>query len=128
MSIRTVWIRCVCVCACVRVCVCVWVCIMCQIFVSSSQVSLVVSTVDRRKQPLVFKASIYELGQDLLLIEFRRSKVSSTACWGMLYCNCAISSVTGTCICQGDGIEFKKIFKKVKEKCLDLVCKPPPIQ
>ncbi len=53
------------------------------ILVSSSlhpQVSLVVSTVDCRKQPLVFKASIYELRHDLLLVEFRRSKVSHD--WG----------------------------------------------
>ena len=39
------------------------------------QTSLVVSTVDRRKQPLVFKGVIYELKSDLLLVEFRRSKV-----------------------------------------------------
>ncbi|XP_064398553.1 serine/threonine-protein kinase Chk1-like [Halichondria panicea] len=69
---------------------------------SGDKVSLVVFTVDRRKQPLEFKASIYELRPDLLLIEFRRSK--------------------------GDGIEFKKIFKKIKEQCLDLICKPPQIQ
>ena len=42
------------------------------------QVSLSVSTVDCRKQPLVFKASVYELRQDLLLVEFRRSKVCQT--------------------------------------------------
>ena len=40
------------------------------------QVSMVVLTTDSRKQPLVFKASIYELRTDLLLVEFRRSKVS----------------------------------------------------
>ena len=55
-----------------KVCVCVCACVH---HVFSSQVSLVVTTVDRRKQPLVFKASVYELRQDLLLIEFRRSKV-----------------------------------------------------
>ena len=35
-----------------------------------------ISTMDRRKQPLSFKVSIYELKSDLLLVEFRRSKVS----------------------------------------------------
>ena len=44
------------------------------------QVSLVVTTTDCRKQPLVFKASIYELRLDLLLVEFRRSKVCMHAC------------------------------------------------
>ena len=43
------------------------------------QVSLVVTTTDCRKQPLVFKASIYELRLDLLLVEFRRSKVCMCA-------------------------------------------------
>ena len=45
------------------------------------QVSLVVSTTDCRKQPLVFKASIYELRSDLLLVEFRRSSVSQPSHW-----------------------------------------------
>ena len=45
------------------------------LFNSLFQTSLVVSTVDRRKQPLVFKGVIYELKSDLLLVEFRRSKV-----------------------------------------------------
>ena len=40
------------------------------------QVSLVVSTTDKRSQPLVFKASIYGLRSDLLLVDFRRSSVS----------------------------------------------------
>ena len=33
-------------------------------------------TTDTRRQPLVFKASVYELSVTLLLVEFRRSKVS----------------------------------------------------
>ena len=33
-------------------------------------------TTDTRRQPLVFKASVYELSVALLLVEFRRSKVS----------------------------------------------------
>ena len=40
------------------------------------KVSLVVSTNDSRSQPLVFKASIYGLRSDLLLVDFRRSTVS----------------------------------------------------
>ena len=39
------------------------------------QTALVVSTLDKRKQALVFRAMIYELRSDLLLVEFRRSKV-----------------------------------------------------
>ena len=34
------------------------------------------STNDSRSQPLVFKASIYGLRSDLLLVDFRRSTVS----------------------------------------------------
>lgn len=39
---------------------------------------MVVVMTDSRKQPLVFKASVYELNMDLLLVEFRRSKVSNS--------------------------------------------------
>lgn len=68
---------------------------------SVDQASLLISTVDRRKQPLSFKVSIYELKADLLLVEFRRSK--------------------------GDGIEFKKFFRQIRQLCEDMVCKPPAI-
>jgi serine/threonine-protein kinase Chk1 len=68
---------------------------------SPDKVSLVVSTNDSRSQPLVFKASIYGLRSDLLLVDFRRS--------------------------TGDGIEFKKIFKKVREQCQEIIVKPPQI-
>lgn len=67
--------------------------------ISPDKVSLVVSTTDKRHQPLVFKASIYGLRSDLLLVDFRRS--------------------------TGDGIEFKKIFKKVRDQCQDIIVKPP---
>ena len=40
-----------------------------------TQTSLVVSTVDKRKQALMFKSVIYELRSNLLLVEFRRTKV-----------------------------------------------------
>lgn len=40
------------------------------------QVNLTMSTTDCRKQPLIFRVSIYELRRSLLLVEFRRSKVS----------------------------------------------------
>ena len=33
---------------------------------------------DKRKQPLVFKSVIYELRSDLLLVEFRRTKVTTS--------------------------------------------------
>eukprot|EP00731_Ephydatia_muelleri_P007105 Em0003g1353a len=68
---------------------------------SMDQASLMISTMDRRKQPLSFKVSIYELKSDLLLVEFRRSK--------------------------GDGIEFKKMFRQIRQLCEDMVCKPPSI-
>ena len=59
---------------------------ICIVFFSSSfsssssssfftQTSLVVSTVDKRKQTLMFKSVIYELRSNLLLVEFRRTKV-----------------------------------------------------
>jgi len=40
----------------------------------------VVSLTDSRKQQLVFKVAIYELRTDLLLVEFRRSKVIRLLC------------------------------------------------
>ena len=46
---------------------------------------MLVSTIDCRKQPLVFKISIYELRHDLLLVEFRRSKVSFRANVSIIY-------------------------------------------
>ena len=41
----------------------------------SVQVSLSVSTEDVRGQPLVFKAALFQMRDNLLLVEFRRSKV-----------------------------------------------------
>ena len=67
-----------------KVCVCVYVCVcVCAHHIFSSQVSLVVMTLDQREQPLVFQTSVYELRQDLLLIEFRRSKLSSQVTQGV---------------------------------------------
>jgi serine/threonine-protein kinase Chk1 len=68
---------------------------------SRDQSCLMVTAVDKRKQMLIFKAIIYELKTDLLLVEFRRSK--------------------------GDGIEFKKIFKQIKDLVSDIICKPPSL-
>jgi hypothetical protein len=28
---------------------------------------------------------------------------------------------------QGDGIEFKRLFKQVKDQCMDIICKPRSI-
>ena len=28
---------------------------------------------------------------------------------------------------QGDGLEFKKLFKKIKDSVSDLICKPPSL-
>jgi serine/threonine-protein kinase Chk1 len=66
---------------------------------SPDQINLTVSTEDRRSSPLVFKASLFEMKKDLILVEFRRSK--------------------------GDGLEFKKLFKKIKDSLSGIVCRPP---
>ena len=50
---------------------------------------ITVSTVDRRKMQLVFKASVLEMGNDIVLLDFRLSR--------------------------GDGLEFKRQFVKLKE-------------
>ena len=43
-------------------------------------------------------------------------------------CECLESRSEFTLDTQGDGIEFKKIFRQVKDQCTDIICKPPPIQ
>lgn len=80
-----------------------------------------VTTLDKRKQSLVFKAVIYELRSDILLVEFRRSKV----CNWIFHIQVVKWFNNRT---QGDGIEFKKIFKRIKEMLSDIICKPPSIQ
>ena len=75
-----------------------------------------VTTVDKRKQPLVFKSVIYELRSDLLLVEFRRTKVTK--------CNTMFMSVV---FLQGDGLEFKRIFRKVREHLSDIICRAPAL-
>ena len=57
-----------------------------------------VSTVDRRKKPLVFKATLIELETKDFLCDFRLSK--------------------------GDGLEFKKCFCKIKSKISTAIVKP----
>jgi hypothetical protein len=43
--------------------------------------------------------------------------------------SCVLCGYRALCvISQGDGIEFKKIFRKIKEQCKDIICKPPPMQ
>ncbi|KAJ8315939.1 hypothetical protein KUTeg_005953 [Tegillarca granosa] len=58
-----------------------------------------VITMDRRKMPLVFKACILEMGENLLL-DFRLSK--------------------------GDGLEFKRHFVKIKKQMNQIISKVPP--
>ena len=36
----------------------------------------------------------------------------------------ALFSILGS---QGDGIEFKKSFRRIKELLVDIICKPPTI-
>ena len=75
-----------------------------------------VTTVDKRKQPLVFKSVIYELRSDLLLVEFRRTKVTK------LQHNFYVCGFL-----QGDGLEFKRIFRKVREHLSDIICRAPAL-
>ena len=82
------------------------------------QTSLVVSAVDSRKERVVFKGCVYKLRSNLVVVEFRRSKVSALIC---------ITFERLLFLLQGDGIEFKKMFRNVKNNCSDLLCKPPEI-
>ncbi|XP_050416175.1 serine/threonine-protein kinase Chk1 [Patella vulgata] len=61
---------------------------------------LTVSTVDKRRTRLVFKTSLVNMGENLLL-DFRLSK--------------------------GDGLEFKRLFIKVKERMKPVISKVPPM-
>lgn len=57
-----------------------------------------ISTVDRRKMPLVFKASIHDM-DGRILVDFRLSK--------------------------GCGLEFKKRFLKIKADLKDIITRGP---
>ncbi|XP_022101375.1 serine/threonine-protein kinase Chk1-like [Acanthaster planci] len=59
-----------------------------------------ISSQDRRKNPLIFKAHLHEM-DDKVLIDFRLSK--------------------------GDGIEFKRHFLKIKGKLAHITTKVPPL-
>ncbi|KAK3107872.1 hypothetical protein FSP39_024097, partial [Pinctada imbricata] len=59
-----------------------------------------IATMDKRNMPLVFKASLIEMGETFLL-DFRLSK--------------------------GDGLEFKRHFVKVKGHMKQIICKTPPL-
>lgn len=68
---------------------------------SPDQTSISVFTEDRRGYPLGMRISLFQLKPEYLLVDFRRSK--------------------------GDGIEFKRIFKKIREQLADIISKPPSI-
>lgn len=68
---------------------------------SPDQTSISVFTEDRRGYPLGMRISLFQLKPDYLLVDFRRAK--------------------------GDGIEFKRIFKKIREQLADIISKPPSI-
>ena len=57
------------------------------------------STNDSRSQPLVFKASIYGLRSDLLLVDFRRSTVSPIVHTLVIYMYMYMCTCDSTCIC-----------------------------
>ena len=67
---------------------------------SPDQTSITVVTEDRRGYPLGMRISLFQLKPGYL-VDFRRSK--------------------------GDGIEFKRIFKKIREQLEDIISKPPSI-
>ena len=66
---------------------------------SPDQTSISVFTEDRRGYPLGMRISLFQLKPGYLLVDFRRSK--------------------------GDGIEFKRIFKTIREQLADIISKPP---
>jgi len=68
------------------------------VFKKNNAHTFTVSTVDRRKKPLVFKATLIELETKDFLCDFRLSK--------------------------GDGLEFKKCFCKIKSKICPTIVKP----
>ncbi|XP_041373617.1 serine/threonine-protein kinase Chk1-like [Gigantopelta aegis] len=69
-------------------------------FKKNSPNMLTMSTTDKRNMPLVFKASLMEMGENLL-VDFRLSK--------------------------GDGLEFKRRFIRIKEGMKSVVSKVPPM-
>merc|ERR1712142_41019 len=68
------------------------------VFKKNNAHTFTLSTVDRRKKPLVFKATLIELETKDFLCDFRLSK--------------------------GDGLEFKKFFCKIKSKVSPAIVKP----
>ncbi|KAL5020180.1 hypothetical protein ScPMuIL_003072 [Solemya velum] len=68
-------------------------------FKKNSPQMATISTLDRRRMPLVFKATLLEMG-DNLLVDFRLSR--------------------------GDGIEFKRNFIKLKALMKSVISKVPP--
>merc|ERR1712228_914518 len=68
------------------------------VFKKNNAHTFTLSTVDRRKKPLVFKATLIELESKDYLCDFRLSK--------------------------GDGLEFKKFFCKIKSKVSPAILKP----
>jgi len=68
---------------------------------SPDQTSISVFTEDRRGYPLVMRISLFQLKPEYLLVDFRRSR--------------------------GDGIEFKRIFKSIREQLADIISTPPSI-
>jgi len=61
--------------------------------------SITVSTVDRRKMQLIFKANVVEMGSQMVLLDFRLSR--------------------------GDGLEFKRQFLKLKKSLEHIEMKGP---
>jgi serine/threonine-protein kinase Chk1 len=61
---------------------------------------LTVSTFDRRRRPLTFKANLYEMGEDIL-VDFRLSK--------------------------GDGLEFKRHFLEIRRRLVNIINKKVPV-
>ena len=63
----------------------------------------------------------------LWLLWLLRNVVTTECCRGLLLLLWYVLTDSYSLL-QGDGIEFKKKFRQVKDLCADIICKPPPIQ
>lgn len=92
-------------------------------FLFSLQVT--VSTQDKRSNKLIFKVHLLEMNQKVLL-DFRLSKVCASVNVFLSFCVCCVclspfSSLPVSRGHQGDGLEFKRLFLKIKQGLSDIV-------
>lgn len=87
---------------------------------------MTVGTQDKRNNKLIFKVHLFEMDEKLLL-DFRLSKVCASA---NVFRSCRASAATlavqySSWVLslgyQGDGLEFKRLFLKIKQGLSDIV-------